>query len=64
MASPAWATKLQAESASSSPIRTATSPEPRVIWQAVYEDVQKSARVRAVLDFLAEILAPDGGLAT
>jgi DNA-binding transcriptional LysR family regulator len=45
-------------------IRTSTSPEPRVIWQAVYEDVQKSARVRAVLDFLAEILAPGAGLAT
>jgi DNA-binding transcriptional LysR family regulator len=39
-------------------IRTATSPEPRVIWQAVYADVHRSARVRAVLDFLGEILQP------
>ncbi|HVW30258.1 MAG TPA: LysR family transcriptional regulator [Polyangiaceae bacterium] len=39
-------------------IRTETSPEPRVIWQAVYADVHKSARVRAVLDFLGEILQP------
>jgi len=43
-------------------IHTATSPEPRVIWQAVYADVHKSARVRAVLDFLGEILAPDVNL--
>jgi DNA-binding transcriptional LysR family regulator len=41
-------------------IETATSPEPRVIWQTVHEDLQKSARVRAVLDFLAEILQPAG----
>lgn len=39
-------------------IPTATSPEPRVIWQAVYADVHKSARVRAVLDFLGDILQP------
>ena len=39
-------------------IKTSTAPEPRVIWQAVYEDVHRSARVRAVLDFLGEILAP------
>jgi len=32
-------------------IRTSTSPEPRVIWQAAYADVHKSARVRAFLDF-------------
>jgi DNA-binding transcriptional LysR family regulator len=41
-------------------IETATAPEPRVIWQTVHEDLQKSARVRAVLDFLGEILSrPD-----
>lgn len=39
-------------------IDTTTSPEPRVIWQTVHEDLQKSARVRAVMDFLAEILVP------
>ena len=37
-------------------IATTTAPEPRVIWQAVHEDLQKSARVRAVLDFLSETL--------
>jgi DNA-binding transcriptional LysR family regulator len=39
-------------------IPTATSPSPRVIWQAVHADVQRSARVRAVLDFLGEIVMP------
>jgi len=39
-------------------IPTVTSPSPRVIWQAVHADLQRSARVRAVLDFLAEIVAP------
>jgi DNA-binding transcriptional LysR family regulator len=39
-------------------IPTATSPSPRVIWQAVHVDLQRSARVRAVLDFLSEIVAP------
>jgi DNA-binding transcriptional LysR family regulator len=37
-------------------LETVTSPEPRVIWQTVHEDLQKSARIRAVMDFLAEIL--------
>jgi DNA-binding transcriptional LysR family regulator len=36
---------------------TKTSPAPRVIWQAVHVDLRTSARVRAVTDFLAEILA-------
>jgi DNA-binding transcriptional LysR family regulator len=31
---------------------TQTTPEPRVIWQTVHEDLMKSARIRAVLDFL------------
>ncbi len=35
---------------------TATAPEPREIWQTVHEDLQKNARVRAVMAFLAEIL--------
>ena len=42
-------------------LETSTAPEPRVIWQAVHEDLQRSARVRAVLDFLAEVLIPSGG---
>jgi DNA-binding transcriptional LysR family regulator len=35
---------------------TETAPEPRIIWQAVHRDLQKSARVRAVLAFVAEVL--------
>ena len=41
-------------------IATKTTPEPRVIWQTVHEDLQKNARVRAVMDFLAEILDGHG----
>jgi DNA-binding transcriptional LysR family regulator len=37
-------------------IDTQTAPEPRTIWQAVHSDLQRSARVRAVLDFLASVL--------
>ena len=37
-----------------------SAPEPRVVWQTVHEDLQKSARVRVVLDFLGEILRPIG----
>jgi DNA-binding transcriptional LysR family regulator len=37
-------------------IPTTTVPEPRIVWQTVHADLQKSARVRAVLDFLGEIL--------
>ncbi len=36
-------------------LETATSPEARVVWQAVHSELQKSARVRVVLDFLAEV---------
>jgi hypothetical protein len=28
------------------------------VWRAVHATVQKSARVRIVLDFLAEVLTP------
>jgi DNA-binding transcriptional LysR family regulator len=41
-------------------VPTASSRAPREIWQAVHADLQKNARVRAVLDFLAEILATSG----
>jgi DNA-binding transcriptional LysR family regulator len=41
-------------------VATSTSPEPRVIWQAVHVDLQKAARIRVVLDFLGEILASPG----
>jgi DNA-binding transcriptional LysR family regulator len=37
-------------------IETASSPEPRVVWQAVHSELQKSARVRVVLDFLTEVI--------
>jgi DNA-binding transcriptional LysR family regulator len=39
-------------------IPTASIPEPRVIWQTIHEDLRDNARVRAVLDWLSEILAP------
>jgi len=42
-------------------IETRSTPEPRVIWQAVHVDLQKNARIRAVLDFLGEILVPPEG---
>jgi DNA-binding transcriptional LysR family regulator len=37
-------------------VKTSTSPAPRVIWQAVHADLKRSARVRVVLDFIAEIV--------
>jgi DNA-binding transcriptional LysR family regulator len=37
-------------------IATQTSPEPRVIWQTVHQDLVKNARIRAVLDFFTLIL--------
>lgn len=37
-------------------IETKSAPEPRVIWQAVHRDLQKSARIRAVTEFLGEIV--------
>jgi DNA-binding transcriptional LysR family regulator len=36
---------------------TATYPAPRIIWQAVHVDLRSSARVRAVTEFLGEILS-------
>lgn len=39
-------------------IATTTAPEPRVIWQTVHQDLQKNARIRAVMAFLADILVP------
>jgi DNA-binding transcriptional LysR family regulator len=42
-------------------LETKSAPEPRVIWQAVHVDLQKNARIRAVLDFLGEILVPPEG---
>src|SRR5262249_54649154 len=37
---------------------TETTPAPRVIWQAMHKDLRRSARIRAVTEFLAEILLP------
>ncbi|HKU38143.1 MAG TPA: LysR substrate-binding domain-containing protein [Polyangiales bacterium] len=39
-------------------LETSSEPEPRVIWQTVHVDLQKSARIRAVLDFLQSVLKP------
>ena len=39
-------------------LATRTSPAPRVVWQTVHEDLQRSARVRAVLEFLGELIRP------
>jgi DNA-binding transcriptional LysR family regulator len=35
---------------------TETSPRPRVVWQTLHKDLRGSARIRAVTDFLGEIL--------
>ena len=39
-------------------VATESAPEPRVIWQAIHKDLRPSARVRAVTEFLAEVLTP------
>jgi DNA-binding transcriptional LysR family regulator len=36
----------------------ARGPEPRAVWQAVHRDLARTARVRAVLDFVSGVLAP------
>jgi len=36
------------------------APEPRVVWQAVHRDLARATRIRAVLDFLGEIVMPAG----
>jgi DNA-binding transcriptional LysR family regulator len=33
-------------------------PQPREIWQAVHEDLHRTTRIRVVVDFLRELLAP------
>lgn len=42
-------------------LQTESAPEPREIWQSVHRDMRSSARVRPVLDYLAEIIQPPGG---
>ena len=37
-------------------IETETTPRPRIIWQTIHRDMRKTARVRAVTDFLEKIL--------
>jgi DNA-binding transcriptional LysR family regulator len=44
-------------------IETSSAPEPRTICQAVHVDLQRTARVRAVLDFLSEVLVRDNRIA-
>jgi DNA-binding transcriptional LysR family regulator len=36
---------------------TDTMPEPRTVWQGVHRDLARSARVRAVLDFVGEVVS-------
>jgi DNA-binding transcriptional LysR family regulator len=43
-------------------IETASRPEPRVVWQTVHRDLKDTARIRAVLDFLAEVVASSPGV--
>jgi DNA-binding transcriptional LysR family regulator len=38
-------------------IETASAPEPRVVWMTVHRDLKDTARIRAVLDFLAQVVA-------
>lgn len=42
-------------------LKTASCPEPRVVWQTVHRDLKDTARIRAVLDFLAEVVANSPG---
>jgi DNA-binding transcriptional LysR family regulator len=37
-------------------LATESEPEPRVVWQTVHVDLQRSARIRAVLDFFQAVL--------
>ena len=37
---------------------SARGPEPRAVWQAVHRDLARTARVRAVLDFVTHVLTP------
>ncbi|GMV14647.1 MAG: LysR family transcriptional regulator [Polyangiaceae bacterium] len=39
-------------------IASEDAPEPRVVWQAVHRDLARATRIRAVLDFLGEIVVP------
>jgi DNA-binding transcriptional LysR family regulator len=41
---------------------TRSAPEPRTIWQTVHADLQRSARIRAVLAFLSQVLERQGEL--
>lgn len=41
-------------------LETQSAPEPRTIWQTVHADLQRSARVRAVLAFLSQVLERQG----
>jgi DNA-binding transcriptional LysR family regulator len=37
---------------------TRDAPEPRVVWRAVHRDLARAPRIRAVMDFLGEIVLP------
>ncbi len=38
-------------------VRTTTSPTPREVWQTIHTDMRNNARVRAVTEFLAGVVA-------
>ncbi len=40
-------------------VATRSEPEPRVIWQTIHQEMAKSPRVRAVVEFLNEILVEE-----
>lgn len=41
-------------------VATRTGPKPRIIWQTVHRDLRGTARIRAVMDFVAKVLvAPE-----
>ncbi len=42
-------------------VPSVAGPKPRWIWQIVHRDLQHTARVRAVLGFVARVLRPDTG---
>jgi DNA-binding transcriptional LysR family regulator len=45
-------------------IVTASFPEPRVVWQTVHRDLKDTPRIRAVLEFLTEVLSAEPAVVT
>ena len=38
---------------------TASVPEPRIVWQGVHKDLARSARIRALTDFILGVVKRD-----